>query len=289
MKKVIAFLGVVVVALTLSACQLTTKSKKFSIAELNKEFVPYYENDPFTYVELPDTAEADAKRTARKLPVSEKDAQEDVDYILQAFYYENGASRREEILGKTDVELLEELIDELFDYFDESYGISVNQKQTVKLDGKTYNFRDEVSKRILATIRSLQTANQYEITNLQVKDNKVVVNVELRSIDTYQYTVMLANSPKYVSTYSPFAIKSQTFDKNDPEEHATYKLYETVLMNTAVYELNKDHNYTVPLEHPARTYSMEFTFEYDKNGYLTIPKKTLLQMTQVRVEKPDEE
>ncbi|MDO4431777.1 MAG: hypothetical protein Q4B80_00545 [Aerococcaceae bacterium] len=237
----------------------------------------------FTAIEEPDDAIVHHQRQATEQPYTEEKVTQDIAYILQAFYYESGKPKQADIFGMTEEEVLDHIVDKTIEAFQVSGILKPDDADLeITFEGQQYHFREELKKSITVTLNSLQTANAYEITDVVIDGKKVTATIEARSIDHYQYEVMLSYSPKYKTFVLPLIEKIRALAVDGAKPTSERILYNNLLRNEAVYGVNLDGNFRVPLEHEARTRTLVIEMEYDDNGFLQLTDAGLLMITQIK-------
>lgn len=269
MKKNIIF---VIASFILAACSFTPIYQKQNFkTDLNKIQVEY--DKGFVYKELPVDSIMHEKIQKRTLPVDSGDAARDVNYILQTFFYENGRENRDEAIGMSE----EQMIDYIFPEMIAALKLDLKdipEIYTVPVFEETINPRDIYAQNIKSIIDAKQTANQYEVIEVKSfqKSGKVTAKIKKRTMDSYQYFARAT----WRSDYDKFEeLNKIAQTKDDIVEKAIINAF---VSNKLTYSEDKTKLIVIPLNHYTRTREVEIEFEYDKDGYLRLTKKGLIEL-----------
>lgn len=288
MKTKMKFSALLVCGLLLVACGNAEKDGKSTSKENQTATITYqnYEPGAATLIAEPETKIASDTREATAQPTTQDQATADVEFILQSFYYESGAPKRQAIFNKSDEELLDEMTNFALSYLGETLGTTAAYNQTVEVGGTTYTFGDEMKKRLRVSLNSLQLSNYYELTSVAVEDSNVTVQVNVRSIDKTQYSSIVKELPEEERTKASAILeKMNSLDANVPEQAIERKIYETILLNKAVTIPDKENEfYRVPLSATNQLIPLTFHFTYDEQGNLTVPEAALMALTRIKYE-----
>lgn len=265
MKKIIVFLAL----LFCSACTSTAATQHFK-TDLNKIKVNY--DKGFVYQELPKDHLMDEKMLKRTLPVKQEDAERDVNYILQTFLYENGRKNRDTVLGMNENKMIDTILPKMISVLGIDFE-KIPDTFTVPVFEEEIKPKEIYALNIKSIIDAKQTSNLYELLDVEMKeDGKVVATVEKRYIDNFQYTVRMS----YHKDYDKFQrLLSMGNEITDKIERAIVSAY---MSNLTTYNATRDTLTVIPLNHSARTREVEIEFEYDKDGYLRLTEKGLIEL-----------
>lgn len=270
MKKMISFMTV----LFCVACAPTTTNtccdRRYFKTDMEGVKVNY--DKGVVYKELPTDHLMDEKIIKRTLPVKEEDVKRDVHYILQTFLYENGRKNRNEVLSMGEDTMIEWILPDMvkllgieFEKLPKTFKIPVFDEVISPTEIFALNIKSIVDAK--------QTSNVYKLLGIEAKeDGKYVATVEKRYLDNHQYAVRMTQHKDYDKFQK---LVSMGTAMTDNVEKAIISSY---IRNLITYNDKYDTLTVIPLEHHTRTRQVQIEFKYDKDGYLRLTEKGLVEL-----------
>lgn len=251
----------------------------FSVLATDK---PDRYNGDFYYRSEPDNAIESKSLTLHPAPRTQEQVRDDLNFVLQAFYYENGANKRMDLFQMDDYKLQQKIANLTLQAYRDAISWDFPEGYQVTFLAESYSANKIVEDLLKLTMKSLQFANAYEIVSLDIQGDTVTAQVLVRSIDEDHYNRELQSLDNFESEIRPFINDLSLSLSTKTKKNRFDRWLLGSLMKTYAIKHSKQQVRVAYLDGYEPSRPLTLVFHYDASGRITLTDDTLLAITQVK-------